>query len=166
MVTRATFPLKHLGTKLRRVCDGLYNGLGLMILRGLEVDNYDEEDCATVFLGLVRHIAEDCGAQDHIIRDIIALLAVQCSEREGLSTIAPLRKPSLRIPLKQGDIGLINNLDLPHGGECCYGAEGSPESTRHILRLRLRNRKVQWTLPPALKLAWAGNLSDSQRRRR
>jgi hypothetical protein len=63
-VTKATFPLLELGTKLRRVRDVLYDGIGFKVLRGLEVDKYDTEDRAILFLGLARHIAEDCGAQD------------------------------------------------------------------------------------------------------
>jgi hypothetical protein len=34
------------------------------------------------------------------------------------------------------------------------------------MRLWLRNRDMQWRLPPALEVAWARNFDDSRRRLR
>ena len=60
-----TFPLPALSIKLAKVRDQIYNGVGVAVIRGLNLDAYTEEEIATIFLGTSSYIAERRGKQDH-----------------------------------------------------------------------------------------------------
>ncbi|MBS0224401.1 MAG: TauD/TfdA family dioxygenase [Proteobacteria bacterium] len=55
-VTRAAFPLPTLGALIEDIADELENGSGIMKLRGLPVDRYDEDDLRRLYFGLGSHI--------------------------------------------------------------------------------------------------------------
>jgi hypothetical protein len=65
--------------------------------------------------------------------------------------------------MEEGDIRFINNRGLLHGREWFHDSDTSAESRRHVIRLWLRNADLQWSLPPALKLAWARIFDDPHR---
>ncbi|KAF9523082.1 taurine catabolism dioxygenase TauD [Crepidotus variabilis] len=60
-------------------------------------------------------------------------------------------KFSLGLNFMKGDIQYINNLSIFHARD---GFRDTPENTRHLLRLWLRNEELAWKLPDALKPLW------------
>ena len=42
----------------------VYEGIGVAVLRGLDIDAYTDEEVATIYLGLSSYIAERRGKQD------------------------------------------------------------------------------------------------------
>lgn len=63
-VTRDTFPLPQLKTKLENIAETLHNGIGFAVLRGLEPRKYSRFDNAIIYLGITSYIAEIRGCQD------------------------------------------------------------------------------------------------------
>jgi hypothetical protein len=55
-LTRADFPLTVLGPTLARVSDQLEHGRGLVLLRGLPVARYNEEELRRLFWGIGVHL--------------------------------------------------------------------------------------------------------------
>ncbi|KAL8847888.1 MAG: hypothetical protein Q9221_007099 [Calogaya cf. arnoldii] len=112
-VSKANFPLPNLASRFTKACEEVYNGLGAVILRGIDVKNYTPEDLLVVFLGVSSYIAEQRGVQDRlgtmlkhltddgkadsqrdlplhtdITCDVVATLTRQCSTDGGFCTIA------------------------------------------------------------------------------
>jgi hypothetical protein len=65
----------------------------------------------------------------------------------------------LRMKMEPGDIRFINNMALLHGREPFSDEKGRK---RHIVRLWLQNETERWTIPPALKVAWAKVFNDTE----
>ena len=63
-VTRDTFPLPQLGPKLLQLSQDLYNGLGVLVIRGLNQDDYEVGDLNIAWLGVQAYIADQRGRQD------------------------------------------------------------------------------------------------------
>jgi hypothetical protein len=63
-VTRETFPLPVLGKRLENAALELHQGRGFIVLRGLNPQNYNEEDNVLAFTGVSSYIAEKKGMQD------------------------------------------------------------------------------------------------------
>ena len=59
-----TFPLPHLGLKLRQVAETLHSGIGFTVLRGLDPNRYSKLDNILIYLGVTSYIAETRGVQD------------------------------------------------------------------------------------------------------
>jgi hypothetical protein len=59
-----SFPLPSLQAKLQAIQDDVYDGRGFAILRGLDVNAYDDVDLVTVYLGLTSYVAEVRGKQN------------------------------------------------------------------------------------------------------
>jgi hypothetical protein len=55
-ITREDFPLPTLDDLCDDIADELENGCGILKLRGVPVDRYDEEDLRRIYFGLGRHI--------------------------------------------------------------------------------------------------------------
>src|SRR6266436_493929 len=55
-ITRQNFPLAGLDGLLADIADELENGCGIMKLRGLPVDRYDEDDLRRLYFGLGTHL--------------------------------------------------------------------------------------------------------------
>lgn len=56
-VNRDVFPLPYLGGYLEKARDEVYNGIGFVILRGLDVEPYTSDDLATILLGVSSYVA-------------------------------------------------------------------------------------------------------------
>ena len=65
-VCRANFPLPSLAPRLAQACEEVYNGIGAVIIRGLDVDVYTPADLTVIFLGISSYIAEERGIQDRL----------------------------------------------------------------------------------------------------
>ncbi|SPN97377.1 related to TfdA family oxidoreductase [Cephalotrichum gorgonifer] len=63
-VGMATFPLPTLGPQLERAKQDVYDGRGFVIIRGLDVDLFSDEDLVIVYLGVTSYIAEKRGKQN------------------------------------------------------------------------------------------------------
>lgn len=63
-VTHEIFPLPVLRKRLEDAALELYQGRGFIVLRGLNPQNYSEEDNVLVFTGVSSYIAEKKGMQD------------------------------------------------------------------------------------------------------
>ncbi|KAK3343385.1 hypothetical protein B0T25DRAFT_463630 [Lasiosphaeria hispida] len=64
-VNRESFPLPGLQKKLLQIRDDVYQGRGFAVLRGLDVQAFDDVDLLTVYLGLSSYVAEVRGKQNH-----------------------------------------------------------------------------------------------------
>ncbi|KAK2462467.1 hypothetical protein APHAL10511_005437 [Amanita phalloides] len=74
------------------------------------------------------------------------------AQAEALDTLHFLgEKFNLGLNFQKGDIQYINNLGVFHARD---GFTDSPEHTRHLLRLWLRNEELAWKLPRQFRPIW------------
>ncbi|KAH9996734.1 Clavaminate synthase-like protein [Xylariaceae sp. FL0662B] len=71
------------------------------------------------------------------------------------------RKHRIRLETRPGDIIFLNNLALLHGRE---SYQDSASSTRHLVRLWLRNSQLGWNIPPSMRMPWDAAFGDRARR--
>lgn len=74
-ISRGDFPLKRFGQHLETLKTKLINGIGVELIRGLPIEAYSRELCATIFCGIGTYLgtARSQNAQGHIlghVRDI------------------------------------------------------------------------------------------------
>ena len=55
-ITRAHFPLDGMAGRLNAVLDEIYDGRGFVVLRGLPVERYRDEDVGLIFWGMGRYL--------------------------------------------------------------------------------------------------------------
>ena len=85
------------------------------------------------------------------------------AQAEALDVVhSTAQKHHLKVAMEDGDIRFFNNIGLLHGRQGFSDRE-TDESRRHVMRLWLRNKKLQWSLPPPLRLAWARVFDDKDR---
>lgn len=63
-VSRQTFPLPSLGSKLEQIALDLHCGRGFSVIRGLEPRNYSVVENTIIYLGITSYIAQKRGCQD------------------------------------------------------------------------------------------------------
>ena len=63
-VNQNTFPLPNLASRLIGASETIHNGTGLVVLRGLNPDQYSNFDNILLYLGVTSYIAETRGMQD------------------------------------------------------------------------------------------------------
>lgn len=71
------------------------------------------------------------------------------------------QKHQLRLETQPGDIVFINNLALLHARESYYDGAAS---SRHLVRLWLRNTQLGWDIPPSMKMPWDAAFGDGARK--
>ncbi|KAM0342735.1 hypothetical protein ACHAPU_009227 [Fusarium lateritium] len=82
------------------------------------------------------------------------LPAVTPRQMEALNSIENIaRATQLEISTQAGDMHFINNLAVLHRREGFVNGEGSQER-RHLVRMRLRDDELGWSLPADLKEEW------------
>jgi hypothetical protein len=64
-VNAQSFPLPCLGRQLRQIRNEIYRGRGFAVLRGLDVDAFNEIDLLIVYLCITSYVAEIRGKQNH-----------------------------------------------------------------------------------------------------
>ncbi|KAI1076677.1 Clavaminate synthase-like protein [Whalleya microplaca] len=74
---------------------------------------------------------------------------------------AAARKHRLRLETRPGDIVFLNNLALLHGRE---SYQDSASSTRHLVRLWLRNSQLGWHIPASMRMPWDAAFGDRARK--
>lgn len=62
-VNPETFYLPSLGRRLRQLGDEVYDGRGLVLLRGLQPDKFSQYDNVLMYKGVTSYIAPDVGVQ-------------------------------------------------------------------------------------------------------
>jgi hypothetical protein len=73
-------------------------------------------------------------------------------QREALDLIDSIaEKHRIEIALQTGDIHFVNNLALVHRRDRFEDLRGQ---RRHLIRMHLRNEKLGWGIPPALRPFW------------
>jgi len=72
-------------------------------------------------------------------------------QQEALDLVQQMaRTHQLSISTQPGDMTFVNNWAIAHGREAF---EDSPEQTRYLVRLWLKNERLAWPLPPEIRLA-------------
>lgn len=73
-------------------------------------------------------------------------------QKEALALLqTAARKHQIRLETQPGDIVFINNLGLLHAREAY---SDSATSSRHLVRLWLRNTRLGWPIPSSMKMPW------------
>ncbi|KAL7624809.1 hypothetical protein AAE478_004023 [Parahypoxylon ruwenzoriense] len=67
------------------------------------------------------------------------------------------RKHQVRLDTQPGDIVFLNNLSLIHARE---SYRDGPSSSRHLVRLWLRNTRLGWAIPPSMRMPWDAAFGD------
>ena len=73
-INQETFPLdERTRALLRRCTERLYNGNGLLILRGLNPDKYKPSDNVLLYAGLTTHIGDRRGVQVRRTNEVLGI---------------------------------------------------------------------------------------------
>ena len=64
-MSRETFPLPKLQSKLHEIALSVHQGVGFSVLRGLDPSKYTPLDNVLLYLGVTSYIAEQRGAQNY-----------------------------------------------------------------------------------------------------
>ncbi|KAI0879903.1 Clavaminate synthase-like protein [Annulohypoxylon maeteangense] len=79
-------------------------------------------------------------------------------QREALSVLQnAAHKHQLQLETQPGDIIFLNNLALLHARE---SYQDSVSSSRHLVRLWLRNTRLGWAIPPSMIMPWNASFGD------
>jgi hypothetical protein len=81
-VSQETFPLPKLRSKLEGIANELHNGIGFVVLRGLDPAKYTALDNVLLYLGVTSYIAEKRGCQDSSGNMISEIAIIHKSRRE------------------------------------------------------------------------------------
>ncbi|PTB63346.1 Clavaminate synthase-like protein [Trichoderma citrinoviride] len=93
--------------------------------------------------------------------DIPPLTTTQLSALERISKAAC--RSELRLHLKTGDLLFFNNWALLHRRDSYTDSE---ETSRHMVRLWLRNSKLGWSVPESMRPPWNAAYGDNGVRNR
>ncbi|KAI8957034.1 Clavaminate synthase-like protein [Daldinia sp. FL1419] len=73
-------------------------------------------------------------------------------QREALAMIQEAaQKHQVRLDTRLGDLVFINNLAFLHGRESYLDGDAT---SRHLVRLWLRNTRLGWAIPPSMSMPW------------
>lgn len=90
------------------------------------------------------------------------LPALSSRQREALDAVENIaRATELEIVTKAGDIHFINNLAILHRREGFMNGASSGEK-RHLVRMRLRDDELGWTIPEDLKSEWSKAFDETK----
>ena len=86
-----------------------------------------------------------------------SLSAQQLEALDAIEVIA--RATEMKIQTLPGDMHYINNLAILHRRDAFVNGD-EPTAKRHLVRMRLRNESLGWTIPDELKEEWADAFSE------
>ncbi|OTA76857.1 hypothetical protein M434DRAFT_383246 [Hypoxylon sp. CO27-5] len=87
---------------------------------------------------------------------------ITSDQKEALAVLQQVaRRHQLRLETQPGDIVFINNLGLLHSRE---SYRDSASSSRHLVRLWLRNTRLGWAIPPSMRMPWDAAFGEKARR--
>lgn len=81
-----------------------------------------------------------------------SLSSQQLEALDAIEVIA--RATEMEIQTQPGDMHYINNLAILHRRDAFVNGD-EPMAKRHLVRMRLRNDSLGWTIPDELKEEWA-----------
>ncbi|CAK7903759.1 hypothetical protein CAAN1_09S00914 [[Candida] anglica] len=119
-VVSETFPLPKLGPRLESFANDIYNGIGLKLVRGLDVDKYTERQRVIAYLGISSYVGDIRDAQG-INRALIHIKSIAHVPKEKRAPIV-VSQQTTDAQMFHNDVGLdivsLFVLDLPKtGGE-------------------------------------------------
>jgi hypothetical protein len=79
LVSRRTFPLPTLASRLENVAQDIHNGIGFVILRGLEPRRYSAMDNVIIYLGVTSYIAPIRGVQNSSGNMLSEFISERCN---------------------------------------------------------------------------------------
>ncbi|KAI1454222.1 Clavaminate synthase-like protein [Annulohypoxylon moriforme] len=83
-------------------------------------------------------------------------------QQEALAVLqGAARKHQLQLETQPGDIIFLNNLGLLHARE---SYQDGTSSSRHLVRLWLRNAQLGWAIPPSMRMPWDASFGDGAQR--
>ncbi|XDG02677.1 hypothetical protein ABKA04_002292 [Annulohypoxylon sp. FPYF3050] len=83
-------------------------------------------------------------------------------QREALAALQDAaHKHQVRLETQPGDIIFLNNLALLHARE---SYQDGAYSSRHLVRLWIRNTRLGWAIPPSMKMPWDASFGDGAKR--
>ena len=83
-------------------------------------------------------------------------------QKESLSVfLDTAKRHQIRVPLQTGDILFFNNWALLHRRESYEDAE---DTSRHLVRLWLRNSELGWQVPDSMLVPWLAAFDEAGRR--
>ncbi|KAI2470805.1 Clavaminate synthase-like protein [Annulohypoxylon bovei var. microspora] len=83
-------------------------------------------------------------------------------QQEALAVLQNVaQKHQMRLETQPGDIVFLNNLGLLHARE---SYQDGASSSRHLVRLWLRNARLGWAIPPSMEMPWDNSFGDGARR--
>ena len=88
-----------------------------------------------------------------------SLSAQQVEALDAIEAIA--RATEMKIQTQAGDMHYINNLAVLHRRDAFVNGEEAG-AKRHLVRMRLRNETLGWTIPEELKQEWAGAFEEEK----
>lgn len=75
-------------------------------------------------------------------------------QREALDAIeAVAQATQMEIQTQPGDMHYINNLAVLHRRDAFVNGD-EPTASRHLVRMRIRNDALGWSIPPELEDEW------------
>lgn len=119
-VSRKTYPLPTLATKLDEISVSIHNGIGFAILRGLEPKKYSKLDNVLIYLGITSYIAETRGCQDYDGRMLVHIQDIQEELRKygKRGPFSPYHSRTQPFHTDRCDILALYAMDVaPMGGE-------------------------------------------------
>lgn len=83
------------------------------------------------------------------------LPSLSSQQLEALDAVEAIaRATEMKIQTQAGDMHYINNLAVLHRRDAFVNGD-EPGAKRHLVRMRLRNETLGWTIPEELKQEWA-----------
>jgi hypothetical protein len=77
------------------------------------------------------------------------------TQHEALSTLNQVAtEHQIRLDTRPGDLVFINNWAFVHARDSYTDSELDAGSRRHLVRLWLRNSKLGWDVPAAMRAPW------------
>lgn len=117
-INKKTFKLDLLGVKLENFAEELYNGIGVRLLRGLNIDEYDEQEKFIAYLGISSYIGDIRDAQglNRALTHIKSIAHIPKEERAPIGVSQQTTDPQMFHSDFGGDIVSLFTLSTPASG--------------------------------------------------
>lgn len=136
-VEKANFKLGSLGSKLEAFSKDLYEGIGVRLLRGFNIDDYDEQERLIAYLGISSYIGDIRDAQglNRALTHIKSIAHVPKEVRAPIGVSQQTTDPQMYHSDFGGDIVSLFVLGIP-----VSGGESLISSTYSIYNYLAQNR--------------------------
>ena len=127
-VTSNDFPLPHLGKQLKVLRNEIENGRGFVVIRGLPVEEYDENECKILSWGLCTYFGKGMQQSRHgdWINHVIDLVDVSSTSNPDLAHV--VERKELRYSHKGGELRWHSDTTDIIGLFCLKAAKSGGES--------------------------------------